>query len=71
MASNLLFGGDGRAVLATQIGRSAWPATHGWYEGPTDTLFLEDYRDYQGDASLERSNPRRVFRSYRIGTQHR
>ena len=69
--TNLLFGPDRSTLLATQIGRSLWPATEGRYESIQDTIFVEYYRDYQGDAFLERSNPRRVFRSYRVGTQHR
>jgi len=71
MTSSLLFGCDQSAVLATRIGRSEWPATYSWVEGPEDTIFLDYYRDYQGSESLEQSNPRRLFRSYRIGTQHR
>ena len=69
--ASLLFSGDRSAQLATQIGRSEWPATYGRFEGPEDTVYLEYYRDAQGSESEERSNPRRLFRSYRIGTQHR
>ncbi|MFH1417439.1 MAG: hypothetical protein ABII12_04030 [Planctomycetota bacterium] len=69
--TNLLFGCDRSAILATQIGRSDWPATPGRVEGIQHTLFMEYYRDHQGHSFLESNNPRRVFRSYRIGTQHR
>lgn len=70
-SSRLLFAPDRSTALATQIGRSDWPATFAGFEGPEDTIYLEYYRDNQGSASLERSNPQRLFRSYRIGTQHR
>ncbi len=69
--TNLLFGYDRSAILATQIGRSSWPSTTGRVESIQDTLFIEYYRDHQGHAFLDSNNPRRVFRSYRIGTQHR
>ena len=69
--TNLLFGSERATVLATQLGRSDWPATYGVVEGPEDTIYLDYYRDYQGHSSNERDNPRRLFRSYRIGTQHR
>ncbi len=69
--ASLLFAIDRSGPLATQIGRSDWPATYGRYEGPEDTVFLDYYYDYQGSAALERTTPRRVFRSYRVGTQHR
>ncbi len=69
--ASLLFANDRSGPLATMIGRSDWPATFGRFEGPEDTVFLDYYRDYQGSAALETSTPRRVFRSYRIGTSHR
>ncbi|MBN1425587.1 hypothetical protein JXA88_13615 [Candidatus Fermentibacteria bacterium] len=69
--ADLLLGHDRSAALATRIGRSDWPATYGPLEGPEDTIYVEYYRDYQGNGYAERSNPRRLFRSYRIGTQHR
>jgi hypothetical protein len=69
--ANLLFGSDRSTTLATGIGRSQWPATYGAVESVQDTIFIEYYRDQQGHAFLERNNPRRVFRSYRVGSQHR
>ncbi len=69
---NLLFSGDdGADLLATRIGRSDWPATFGRTEGAERTVFIEFYRDFQGHNFLERNNPRRVFRSYRVGSQSR
>ncbi len=69
--ADLLLGRERSSQLATQIGRSDWPAAYGAVEGPEDTVYLEYYRDYQGSHAQERSNPRRLFRSYRIGTQQR
>jgi len=69
--SALLLPRDGSLALATEIGRSAWPATYGGIESPQQTVFFEYYRDYQGHESLEKNNPRRIFRSYRIGFQQR
>lgn len=71
MSSSLLFGCGPSANLATQIGRSEWPATLGRIEGAEQTIYIEYYRDYKGDAFLERNNPRTTFRSYRVGTQYR
>jgi hypothetical protein len=68
---NLLFSNDRSALVATQIGRSEWPATLGNVESTQETVFLEYYYDYQGHESLERNNPQRFFRSYRIGMQAR
>ncbi len=69
--SALLFPSDHSLSLATEIGRSEWPATYGNVESTQETVFLEYYRDYQGHESLERNNPRRLFRSYRVGFQQR
>lgn len=71
LKASVLFGSERSALMATQIGRSDWPATFGQIEGPEDTVYLEYYRDTQGYAFEERSNPRRSFRSYRVGTRHR
>lgn len=57
--------------VATGFGRREWPATLGRLESVEETLFVEYYRDYQGSATLERSNPHQWFRSYRIGSQIR
>ncbi len=59
------------AFDATGFGRHAWPATQGRLESVEETVFVEYYRDYQGSATLERSNPHQWFRSYRIGSQLR
>ncbi len=71
MSSSLLFSYGPSANLATQIGRSEWPAVPGRIQGPERTIYIEYYRDSQGDAYLERVNPRSTFRSYRVGTQYR
>ncbi len=72
MSPAMLFGGDSTTNLATRLGRSPWPATFGQVTGAEDTHFVEYYRDYfGGNADLERSNPQRQFRSYRVGSKHR
>ena len=69
--ADLLLSREYSSQLATQIGRSDWPAAFGAIEGPEDTVYLEYYRDYQGSRAQERSNPRRMFRSYRVGNLQR
>jgi hypothetical protein len=69
--ANLVLPADGSVSLATEFGRSDWPATCGGIESTQHTVFLEYYRDHQGHESLERNNPQRTFRSYRIGFQQR
>lgn len=69
--ASLLLGREASAQLSTRIGRSQWPATSGRIEGPEETIFLEYYRDFQGNAANERNNPYRQFQSYRIGATQR
>jgi hypothetical protein len=69
--SSLLLGKEASAVWATQFGRAEWPATSGRIESPQDTVYVEYYRDYQGNAQNEQSTPYRQFQSYRIGATQR
>jgi hypothetical protein len=69
--ASALFAQDRSATLATQLGRSAWPATNGAYESPQETVFQEHYYDFQSDAALERFYPYRTFTSFRTGAQQR
>lgn len=68
-ARNLLFGDEPPTALATEIGRSDWPAVYGRIEGGEFTVYIEHYRDHQGTWGDGRNNPRRYFDSYRVGTQ--
>ncbi|MCG8405255.1 MAG: hypothetical protein MI923_08675 [Phycisphaerales bacterium] len=67
----MLFDRDTSRFAATNFGRSPWPATLGRIETVEETVFVESYFDNQGNATQERNNPRRWFRSYRVGTQLR
>ena len=67
--SNLLFGNEPPTALATEIGRSEWPAVYGRIEGGGFTVYIEHYRDHQGTWWDSHNNPRRYFDSYRVGTQ--
>ena len=67
----MLFDSSPTAFSPTGFGRSPWPTTTGRLESVEQTVFVEYYRDYQGSATSERSNPNRHFRSYRTGTQLR
>jgi hypothetical protein len=69
--SNALFAADRSSSLATQFGRSAWPATDGAIESPQETVFQEFYYDFQSDSELERFYPYRTFTSYRTGVTQR
>ncbi|HVP12056.1 MAG TPA: hypothetical protein VMV94_12820 [Phycisphaerae bacterium] len=69
--SNALFATDRSATLATQFGRSQWPATEGAYESSQETVFQEYYYDFQSDFENERFYPYRTFTSYRTGVQQR
>jgi hypothetical protein len=51
--------------------RLNWPATDGRIEDPEDTVYVEHYRDFQANQVQERSNPQRLFTSYRVGSQYR
>jgi len=70
-SASVLFGDTHGPLAATDIGRSPWPATTGRYEGVEETVFVEFYSDQFGNEHQERTNPRRYFRSYRVGTQQR
>lgn len=70
-SANAMFAPDRSGALATQFGRSQWPATFGAYESSQETVFQEFYYDFQSDAELEQFYPYRTFSSYRTGTQQR
>jgi hypothetical protein len=67
----LLMGREASAPLATQISRSAWPATWGRVESQETTYYYEFYRDYFTNAQNERNTPYRYFQSYRVGATQR
>lgn len=67
----LLFDAPDAAYAATRFGRDPWPATLGRFEQVEETFFVDIYHDDSGSESLERTNPHRHFRSYRIGAQRR
>ena len=70
-SSNLLFGDEPPTALATELGRSDWPAVYGRIEDGEFTVYIEHYRDHQGTWWGDNGNPRRYFDSYRVGTQSR
>lgn len=67
----LLFAQTPTPIPATAIGRHPWPATYGAVESVEETMFVEYYRDFTGNAYTERNNPHHNFRSYRTGKQLR
>ena len=67
----MLFDRTASEYAATNFGRSPWPATFGRIQGVEETVFVESYFDFQGNATQERNSPRRWVRSRRIGTQLR
>lgn len=69
--SSLMFTADASAMVATQVGRSDWPSVCGRIDGAEDTYYVEYYRDYFGYGHSQSYSPQRLFRSYRIGSQHR
>jgi hypothetical protein len=71
LSTSLLLGREASASLATQIGRSEWPATSGRVESPEQTTFIDYYRDFTGNAANERNNPYRNFQSFRVGTSRK
>lgn len=72
VSPTLLLGKEPTAPLATRLARSPWPATVGPIEAPQETFFFEYYRDYfGGNENMERNNPQRQFRSYRVGSSQR
>ncbi len=66
-SSALLFAKTPTPIVATAIGRRPWPATFGAVESVEETVFVEYYRDYTGNAFAERNSPQASFRSYRTG----
>lgn len=68
VVSNLLMGREPSARLATQIGRSDWPATVGRFESPQQSVYVEYYLDIQSNAQSEVFYPYRQFQSYTVGT---
>jgi len=72
VSPTLLLGREASAPYATRLARRPWPATDGPYEAPEETYFIEYYRDYfGGNEALERNNPQRQFRSFRVGGSQR
>jgi len=69
--SSLMFTADESALLATQIWRGDWPFAEGRIQAAEDTYYVEQYRDYFGYGHSQNYSPQRLFRSYRIGSQHR
>jgi hypothetical protein len=67
----LLFAKTPSPIPATAIGRRPWPATLGAVESVEETVFVEYYRNFTGNAFMERNNPHQYFRSYRTGKRLR
>lgn len=67
-APSMLFDRPGALFDSTRFGRNPWPATIGPLQSVEETVFVDYYRDYQGSAFQEDTNPQRRFRSYRVGT---
>ena len=64
---SLLFGSEASAPMATQIGRSEWPATDNGYHTAEDSVFVEYYYDvFGGNQYSERNTPQRYTYSYRV-----
>jgi hypothetical protein len=67
----MLFDSGSTLISSTAIGRGLWPATEGPIESYEEAVFVEYFRDYQGNACQERNSPLTIFRGYRRGAQIR
>jgi len=65
-----LFGTEA-SPLALTIGRSEWPATEGRFRSVEDEVYVQYYRDFQGNAASEQNYPIRQTYAYRLGATRR